>query len=214
MKKMFLLFCLLDALMQANAQNEPIYLFDEFVDGVVYLKNYQKSHVKINYDASNLKMVFINNAEVLQIDDNSLIDSVVVDKQLFIPFNGHFAERVEFEQGILLVEWKLVDKYTGKKIGAMGIGNSGSIEKINTGLLYARMQTDDNTQEIRKRTSDNTYYLNFDGRSVKFKNEKQLIKGFASLKEEIKDFIKSNNIDFTSSSDVKKLSKFILIITK
>lgn len=210
MKRLLLLLGILGSMLCANAQTEPIYLYEDFVDGVVYLKNHQLSHAKVNYDASNLKMAFINNGEILQIDDNSLIDSVVVDKQLFIPYNGHFAERVKMDRGVLLIDWKLEDKYTGKKVGAMGIGNGGSIEKINTGLLYARMQSDDKTQEIRKRTNENTYYLNFDGQSLKFKNEKQLTKALSSHKDEIKAFIKTNNVDFSSCADVIVLSEYIL----
>lgn len=212
MKRIIVLFCILGSLLHANAQKEPVYLFEDFEEGVVYLKNHQKSHAKINYDTSNLKMAFINEGSVLQIDDNSLIDSVVVGKQVFIPYSTHFVERVKLVRGVLLVDWKLVDKYTGKKVGAMGIGNGGSIEKINTGLLYARAITDDKSQEIHKLVNDNTYYLNFNGNSLKFKNEKQLLKGIPSYKDKVKIFIKKNKTDFSSCEDVIVLSEYVVTL--
>lgn len=212
MKRVFVLFCILCSFTRVMSQNEPIYLFDEFEEGVVYLKNFQKSHARVNYDASNLKMAFINEGEVLQINDNSLVDSVVVGTQLFLPYNGHFAERVKMGSGVLLVDWKLADKYTGKKVGAMGIGNAGSIEKINTGLLYARAITDDKSQEIYKRVNENTYYLNCKDKSVKFKNEKQLLKNYPSHKASIKEFIRKNNLNFSSCEDVISLSRHIIML--
>lgn len=212
MKRVFVLFCILCSLVRVMAQSEPIYLFDDFVEGVVYLKNFQKSHAQVNYDASNLKMAFVNEREVMQINDNSLVDSVVIGTQLFLPYNGHFVERVKVGDGVLLVDWKLVDKYTGKKIGAMGIGNAGSIEKINTGLLYARAITDDKSQEIYKRVNENSYYLNCKGKSVKFKNEKQLLKNYPNYKVAIKDFIRKNNIDFASYEDVISLFRYVVML--
>lgn len=194
-----------------QAQTTPIHLFENYEKGVVYLKNHTQSHSTLNYDAANQKLSFIEKGEVLEINDISLIDSVYIGTRKFLPHKKHFVECVSLSHGNLLIDWKLKEKYTGKKVGAMGLANGGAIQKVNIGLLYAKSQSDERSTEIYKSENENIYHLNIQNKHIEFRNQKQLLKGVTeAMAEKIKAFIKENNTNFYDVEDVISLSRFIL----
>lgn len=193
-------------IMFAGAQQPDGSFFKEFTQGKVVLKNSQFAKGKFNYDCVNKEMHFLNGTTDMVVENLEDIDTVVVDKHRFIPFDGHFLEVLTGQKATLFVDWKVKPTNMGKK-GAMGTTTHGSVQAIDVNMRYQRVNGEQNLDlSVYKMVTENIYYINMESGLKKFRNAKTLIALYPKDEQQtMKEFVEREKVDFGNPEEVLKV---------
>lgn len=221
MKKLLFVLTVLCGL-NAVAQSRVAMLLDEYVDGVVYLKSGIPVRVPLNYDGGLHFMRYVQDNQVMELQNVQDVDSVKIGARKFVPLNGRFCEvfttRHPGSDNALLVEWSMSRQHIGYK-GVMGNvsqvrGHSVNVSVMSNilsgttsgdGLLQegnSSMMTNNSnnstvqSQDVYKTRYYNIYYIYYNGKARKFKNKKQLLKLFPERTEELEKALRRHQTDF------------------
>lgn len=196
MKRFSLFFFVLSLTLVSFAQQPTVYLFPEFTKGTVYLNNFTRSTLLLNYDAGNRVLQYMQDDVMMELEDNSNVDSLVINGRLFIPYRQRFLEYVPLaDDHFLLVDWSLKEKYTGLRQGAdINPHTIANVQAVNVGALYARMPDGEVDNNIIVTADDNEYTFIYGGKRVTFRDRKSLLKHLPAHKEEVKEFISNHHI--------------------
>ena len=190
----------------ANAQESNGCYFEDFTDGRVLLKNKQFARGKFNYDFVNHQMHFLNGTTDMIIENLEDIDTIIIDKTRFIPYEGRFVEVVKGERNVLLIEKEVNTRERGK-VGAMGVATHGSVQAIDVNARFLRVNGENNTDlTIYIDEIKNIYYMLVKRNWKSFHNQATFLKLFPKKQQEgIKEQIESLDVDFGKPGDVLKL---------
>lgn len=227
MKKLLFVLTVLCGL-NAAAQSRVAMLLDEYVDGVVYLKSGIPVRVPLNYDGGLHFMRYVQDNQVMELQNVQDVDSVKIGARKFVPLNGRFCEvyttRHPGSDNALLVEWSMSRQHIGYK-GVMGNvsqvrGHSVNVSVMSNilsgttsgdGLLQegnSSMMTNNSnnstvqSQDVYKTRYYNIYYIYYNGKARKFKNKKQLLKLFPERTEELEKALRHHQTDFQNPQSV------------
>lgn len=192
MKYLILLLILLglSAPGAGNAQKKSIYLLNDFTQGTVLMKSGAKTSASLNYDASNRKMKFRQQDEIMILTNTGEVDTIFIASHKFIPYNRNFLEVIELPNGNLYINWLLKELYKGRT-GAYGYANqSTTTTSINTSYYNKNYYKVENP-DIMEQINENDYWFFRNGKPVKFRNEKSLLKLFPGKEELIKGYMKN-----------------------
>ena len=119
MKRIFLYLLVAFIVSVACAQNEPVFIFKQFVHAKIHFKNRSITVVPMNYDAVNDKMYFQRDGQLMELMQLDRIDSVVWAKQFcFVCHDQKFLEKVTLKNGTAFIHWQVRSVNVGA-IGAM-----------------------------------------------------------------------------------------------
>lgn len=189
-----------------SAQELSRYYFNDFTLGRVILKNKQFARGKFNYDFVNHQMHFLNGNTDMIVENLEDIDTIIVDKMRFIPYDGRFVEVLRGKQGVILIEKEVNIRERGK-VGAMGIATQGSVQAIDVNSRFQRVNGENNTDlTIYKHEIDNIYYIAIKGSWKPFRNQATFLKLFPKKQHDrIKEQVKQLAVDFKNSGDILRL---------
>ena len=189
-----------------SAQELSRYYFNDFTLGRVILKNKQFARGKFNYDFVNHQMHFLNGSTDMIVENLEDIDTIIVDKTRFIPYDGRFVEVLRGKQGVILIEKEINIRERGK-VGAMGIATQGSVQAIDVNSRFQRVNGENNTDlTIYKHEIDNIYYIAIKGSWKPFRNQATFLKLFPKKQHDrIKEQVKQLAVDFKNSGDILRL---------
>lgn len=211
MKHLILLFIMLglSASGTGNAQKKSIYLLNDFTQGTVLMKSGAKTSASLNYDASNRKMKFRQQDETMILTNTGEVDTIFIASHKFIPYNRNFLEVIELPNGNLYINWLLKELYKGRT-GAYGYANqSTTTTSINTSYYNKNYYKVENP-DIMEQINENDYWFFRNGKPVKFRNEKSLLKLFPGKEELIKGYMKEHKINMKNPQQVIELANFCL----
>ena len=205
-KKIFLLPIFLTFALFASAQESNGYYFKDFTNGQVLLKNKQFARGKFNYDFANRQMHFLNGNTDMIVDNLQDIDTIIIDKTRFVPYDGRFMEVMKGEKSVILIE-KEVNTSERGKVGAMGVATHGSVQSIDVNARFQRVNGENNMDmTIYKDEVKNIYYIFIKREWKSFRNQATFLKLFPKKKQKsIKEIIKEQDVDFDNPVDVLKL---------
>lgn len=205
-KKTLLLPILLTFAILASAQESNGYYFKDFTNGQVILKNKQFARGKFNYDFVNHQMHFLNGNTDMIVENLQDIDTLIIDKTRFIPYEGRFMEVMKGKKSVILIE-KEVNISERGKVGAMGVATHGSVQAIDVNARFQRVNGENNMDlTIYKDEIKNIYYILIKRDWKSFRNQATFLKLFPKKQQaQIKEVIKAENIDFDKPEDVLKL---------
>ena len=188
------------------AQKTNGYYFKEFIPGKVILKNKQFARGKFNYDFKNKQMHFLNGNTDMIVENLQDIDTIIIDKTRFIPYEGHFVEVMKEGKTVLLIEKEVNTRERGK-VGAMGMATHGSVQAIDVNARFQRVNGENNMDlTIYKDEIKNIYYILIKRNWKSFRNQATFLKLFPKKQQEsIKETIKKLDVDFDNPEDVLKL---------
>lgn len=188
------------------AQNKNSYYFKDFTNGQVILKNKQFARGKFNYDFANHQMHFLNGGVDMIVENLQDIDTIIIDKTRFIPFEGRFVELMKGKKTFVLVEKSINTRERGK-VGAMGVATHGTVQVIDVNTRFQRVNGENNMDvNIYKDELKYTYFLLIKGCWKSFHNQATFLKLFPKKRQDtVKETIKSMGIDFDSPEEVTKL---------
>jgi hypothetical protein len=183
------------------------YLYHEFTTGKVIFKTNIYLGIKLNYHYLNGEIEFLNDSDTLTIVDKKDLKSIIVAEDTFYYDNGYILQIKSGYPKIGLKEsFEFKDYIKKDGIGsASSAGANTSYSSISTaGGLHSMTANED---LIFRRTK--TYYILMPNGDFDLYNKKNVCKMFQKNKEEIKSFLKSNNIKFDSQEDLLKLAEFL-----
>jgi hypothetical protein len=162
---------------------------------------------RFNYNILLGEMEFIQLRDTLSINNKKDISLIAVALDTFFYDNGYIEMilggpvKVGYMQNFKLKEIQ--------KKGAMGtINRSSSIDTYNsmslTGNFYQLIPNEDWVFQKKEQ-----YYFSTSARGFIQFNKKNVIKAFQQKEDAVKDYLKSNKIDFDSRKDLLKLADYL-----
>ena len=196
-----------------NAQESNGYYFKDFTNGQVLLKNRQFARGKFNYDFVNHQMHFLNGKTDMVVENLHDIDTVIIDKTRFIPYEGRFVEVMKGKNAVILVEKEVKVREQGKT-GAMGVATHGSVQAIDVNARFQRVNGENNTDlTIYKDEVKNVYWVLIKNKWKQFRNQVTFLKLYPKKQQEsLKQQIKALDVDFDKPEDVLKLLDGISLV--
>ncbi len=205
--KMYLLFCLSLSVFLASGQKKSdvpsCFLFEEFVEGMILLKDGQRKKMYINYNKSTEQLVMASGPIIMGINDteNELLDTAYVDDRKFIRQDNKFLElNYHSKSTALLVQYKCRIIY------------SSSLKYLPVGFRR------DSPQMItfESRISDkfiideyNIYWIKKDGILHEVTTQYDFRKIFIDQKKEIRKYLNKQEVDFNDIREVAALVRFL-----
>ncbi|MFB6320552.1 hypothetical protein [Saccharicrinis sp. FJH54] len=185
--------------------------FNDFVTGNIFFSDGSTVDIPLNYNSLDEQVVFLKDNEILAIANYKNIDSIVVNKTVFVHgFGEAFFEKVKVADQHYYIRYKSVMISKGKGSAYGSYSETTSITNFESGTgsngRYNSLQIN---EAIRTNTSE-IIYLKPNKDYIAITNLKKLIKIFKPHKAVILEFSRKNHIDFDETDDIKKIVVFCL----
>lgn len=196
---------------QQNDVETSHYLFPEFTQGVVLMKDGIRNDAFLNYNSLTEEMVFDNYGEKRAIGSNELllVDTVFIRDRKFILLNGKFVELVHQSTWHLLVEHKCKVLETGKPAGYGGTSQTSAATSVSSlysqGRVIYNLKLPDNYQVKPYRI----YLLKRNGEIHAFANTRELRKIYKDKKDLYKDYLKINQVDYEDQESIIQFIEYL-----
>lgn len=181
------------------------FLFPQFTDGKVILKDGVVASAKLNYDTFTDQMQFMGaNNVVMNISEPEKVINVVILNRTFSYLKNYFVEQIS--EGVITLSTRLHQERIAEKNGAYGGASPAtSIQTISS--LY---QGDGTVNKLSSNESVSynkmlIFYITINGKTKIVLNQSDFLKCFPSKKDLIKQEIDKENCKFTSVESVKKI---------
>lgn len=209
MKRLVLFLGLTILCTLASAQNDPLFIFEQFLNAKIHFKNRSITVVPMNYDAANDKMYFKRDGQLMELIQLETVDSVVWAKKLcFIPYEKGFLEKVTLRHGTVYIHWQIRNINIGS-IGALGVITQAKVDQVFSARNKSKYSAD-----IYRQKNRNDYYLSIDGSLKKVTTLKQILKLFPGQEAAIEAFVEKENTQMGIPMSVLNLLDFCLSLTK
>jgi hypothetical protein len=184
------------------------YQYKEFTAGRIQLNNGIVSNKMLNYDYLNGEMEYIKGKDTLAIANAKDIRLIVVATDTFCYYKGGFlqlitagAPKVALKQYIKLKEVQKKDSYGTSSAGS-ATNSYGTLPVA--GNFYKLVANED---MVFQRTLE--YYISDPEGEFDPYNKKNVLHLYPQHEKAIKDYLKSNKINFDKKDDLLRLSGFL-----
>ena len=211
MRFIYLILITLLYLSPAMAQDKACFILSQFSEAKVFFKNRSVTSVPMNYDASNNRMYYKLQDQVMELQGQEFIDSIVwQNRYKFIVKDHAYLHELQLENGKVFVQWRVNEVNVGKK-GALGMNTQAKVEQIDLRSIgIYSYDTEFHSIDIYKSRNRNEYYIPFSDKLNKVTTIKGVIKLFPQFANQLSDYVKSENINMSVVSDVLKLMNYVL----
>ena len=183
------------------------YLYPDFTEGKVIFNNERTIPNMLNYNILSGEMEFIKSPDTLFIADKKDIKSIIIAQDTFYYYNGYLQIIRDGSLKVYLRQ-RIKTKDVLKK-GAFGTTNrsaaSDSYSYLTTGPHPIDLTLDEDI--VFQKTTE--FFFSLSGYDYIPFNKKNIIKSLPGKEDVIKNWLKSNKIDFESGYDILKMSGFI-----
>ena len=215
MKKLLLIAILTLVCFQSFSQTNGVtagdtthvntYLYSDFKDGYVLMKNGTLEPGQLNYDAFDHQIVFKQGGQVMVLSDLSEIDTVYFSGRKFIPIRKTVYEvlrKTELVDVLVLYDAKTRAMAASAEHSGTSRKSQGEVMGTitSTNSNRSRYQSDFDVEIIR------TFYLKRFNDVYKATSDKNVLKAFPeSLTPSLKEYLKSTKIDFHDADQMLAL---------
>lgn len=196
MKKLYSFLLLFILVFNAGAQEKPLFIFEQFANAKIHFKNRSVTVAPMNYDAVNDKMYFKQNADLMELTNYAMIDSIVwAGKRTFVSYGNGFLEQVKMDNGTAFIRWRIKNVNVGSR-GAFGTVTQGKVESISIRSMgvFSATDAESNSADVFQQKNSNEYFLSLNGKMNKITNLKHLYKLYPVHKDAIKQYVDSEHI--------------------
>lgn len=187
---------------------KEVYLYPSFKEGILEYKNGKKYKSNFNYNKVIGTIQFISEkGDTLAFDDETAVKNVFIGDHVFFFGPACMQELVDAGKLKLVKNERLriADK---QKVGGYGIANStGSIESVDRINSIDRKLLDVNENLLLNKTTN--YYIETESYKLVPASKKNFLSLFPSRENEIKEYIKNKQINFSSEKDLIDLTGYI-----
>jgi hypothetical protein len=182
------------------------YLYPNFTKGIITLKDGRSNLCMFNLNFLSGEMEFIQSKDTLIIADKKDLYSIVIAKDTFYFHNVY----------LQMIRGGNLKVFMSQRIGMKDIlkkGAMGSINRTAASESYGYMDDGRQTYNLKidedmvfQKTAAFSFSLS-ENNFIEF-NKKNITKIIPGKEDVIKDYLKTNEIDFKSRADVLKLADF------
>lgn len=217
---LFMMVLSLTGKAQDNEGNPlPHFLFPQFKEGIVIMKDGQKFTSILNYNMVDEKMITELEGIYRYSKNPRSIERILIENRLFIPFGNAFYEIITSGNITLFLQNKSTYTPKGNDVGygamnrSVGPTSAQRFELVPVTQLYGEVVKIDLPRNVDI-TPASVYWVSMDDKLEKFSTERQFIKMFPEYKEELKSFFKKETINIRKREDVIRLGNFCNEIMK
>lgn len=205
--KMHLFFCLSLSVFLASGQkksNVPsCFLFEEFVEGMILLKDGQRKKMYVNYNKSTEELLVASGPIIMGINntENELLDTAYINDRKFIRLDNKFLELTYHSKATaLLVQYKCKIIY------------SSSLKYLPVGFRRDSPQmtiykTKDSDQFIVDEY--NIYWIKKDDILHEVTTQYDFRKIFIDQKKQLRKYLNKQEVDFNDTRQVAALVRYL-----
>jgi hypothetical protein len=200
-----------------SAQSDTLFpsdqfLFAEFSPGVVRMKNGEKIVLNLNYNIVTEKMVFRQKEQIFDMINYGAVDTVYIHQRKFIPSGKIFYELLISSPVTLFLQNKGTVKQPPRPAAYGGTSDVSSSDYINN------IQLGNDRFRMANELKVSVYYapilwVRKDDFMNAVVNKKQLAEIFEDREKEIREFIKTNRIEFGNRDHIMTLVNYYLKIS-
>lgn len=183
------------------------YQYPVFTKGRIILNDGRSNTCLFNLNLISGEMEFLQGKDTLFIAEKKDLSSIIISKDTFYYKNAYLK---------LITNGKL-KVYMSQRIGIADVlkkGAMGTINRSSSSESYNYLDADKLTHFL---TADEdmvfrkvvTFYYSMPDKEITLFNRKNAVKIVSGKEDEIKDFIKTNEIDFQSREDILELTEFL-----
>ena len=212
MKKLYSFLLLFILVFNAGAQEKPLFIFEQFANAKIHFKNRSVTVAPMNYDAVNDKMYFKQNADLMELTNYAMIDSIVwAGKRTFVSYGNGFLEQVKMDNGTAFIRWRIKNVNVGSR-GAFGTVTQGKVESISIRSMgvFSATDAESNSADVFQQKNSNEYFLSLNGKMNKITNLKHLYKLYPVHKDAIKQYVDSEHIKMEEPRLVLQLLNYCM----
>ncbi len=183
------------------------YLFPEFNQSIVIMKNGEKRTLVMNFNTVTEKLVFIRDGNYFDMMNPEIIDTVYLNDCRFIPVGKVFYEVLLSSPIALFIQHKGDVQEKGAPVGY------GGTSQIAKGVYLTSFDAVGGTynlelpEDIIIKPSP-VYWIRKDNEMLSFTNEKQYLKLFPEKASQIKSFIKQNKLKIDKKDQLISIVKY------
>ena len=186
------------------------YLFPQFMEGSILMKNGVVNKARLNYNAGTEEMVFMQNDKVLALAEVTLnqIDTIYIQQRKFIYLDKKIMEVLHNSGYRLLAHYKCRVIPPGKPAGYGGTSQTSAVDSysswIQGGNMYELQLPDD-----FKVIPYSVYYLEKNNEKKTFASMGQLKKYYQKKSKFFDDYVQKNNPDFNNQLAIAQLVAYM-----
>jgi|SRR5574344_65114 hypothetical protein len=188
-----------------------LFLFDDFIDGIVFFKDGTKSYARLNYNTVIDEMQFLDaQNNIMAIGNCNEIELITIRDQNFYYISGRAFGQLIVNGNIKLLALRHTEcKVDSSKPGAYGQpSETTAISNINKDSpVFGNYKTMERYKDIKYKIIDE-FLIEKRGKFHIIKNIKTLFKIFPEYKNEINNYFEKNKIEITKEQDLINLINF------
>ena len=206
----------LDTLAQNDKGNSlPQFLFPAFSRGTIVLKTGERFSAMLNYNMVDAIMVSKIDEIYRSANNPSVFDTIYLQNRIFVPVEKTFYELLAAGPANFYLEHKSSYTPVGNSIGY------GAKSKSVGPTVYKRFEYSIYNEPVSvdlppnvEVTPNSTYWVSKDKKMEKFNTEKQLLKLFPEKGNQLKDFIRKENLNLKNREDIIKVGIYCNTLLK
>ena len=196
---------------QQNNIETSHYLFPEFTQGVVLMKDGKRNNALLNYNSLTEEMIFENNGQKRAIGTNEilLVDTVFMMDRKFVVLDGKFVELVYHSKWDLYTEHKCKVEEQGKPAGYGETSQTGAATSVSSLYKDGRVVYNLKLPDDFKTKPYTIYWLKKDREIYKFINIRELKKLYEDKKDLFKKYSKINRVKYQDQESIIQLIEYL-----
>lgn len=183
------------------------YLYPEFVQGKIILKNNQALACMINYNMLQDEIEFLQNNDTLAIVKKKDLKYIIADNDTFT-YNSGYMKFISGQELKIYCQGKFYLKDI-LKIGAMGTVNRSAGIESNSSMVNGAFSYDLAVSEDYVYKREVSYYITTSSGILTQLKKQNILNNFSNHKADIQKYLKNNKIDFQKQEDVIKLAGYL-----
>ena len=191
----------------------PHFLFPQFKEGIVIMKDGQKFTALLNYNMVEERMISELDGIYRYSKNPKSIERVLIDNRLFIPYGNGFYEILSSGGVTIFLQNKASLTQKGNNVGygaknrSVGPTSSQRFELTPVTQQYGEVAYIDLPQNYDV-VPESVFWVSKEDQLEKFSSERQFIKLFPDYEKELKEFFHNEDINIRKREDVVKLGTF------
>jgi hypothetical protein len=188
---------------------KEVYRYPKFDEGIVEYKDGKRYKSNMNYNKVTGTIQFIDEkGDTLSLANEETVNSVAIGNDVFV-YAPQCLVSVKTDSKVKLYKNERARIADNMKTGAYDIPNTGgTIDAINhTDSWLTKNMLDINESLLISKVT--TYYIVNDRSEFSPASRKNVLNMFARHEDEVKQFIKSNGIDFNNQQDLEELTGYL-----
>lgn len=189
---------------------KDLYRYEQFLLGSVQFRDGTSAEAKMNYHKLFEQMLFIDDkGDSLAVGNPETIKFITIGEDTFYYNRDFFLELISSTNSVRLAKRQVLQQIDEQKIGAYGQSYTNNSTVANKNYYTVDGKPRLNVGEGTLFSQKKEYYFSYKQGDFVPATKKNIEKIFDDKAIDLKNYIKTNSINFTNEQDLKKLILFV-----